>query len=215
MRVPAGQTAAGGSSASDAQTVGTLGPRAFWLALAGLILCGLLTRVVILREFLEANPLSRLLYSDPAEYWDWAARIAQGELIQDKPFLSAPLYPYLLGLLRALGGSLTTVYIAQLVAHLLTAVGLAWIGRLRFGPTAGLLAATLFLLLTEPAFDAPRLLPTTLQLALLCALWLALLRAGKRASLRRCALAGALLGLNCLANRPMILAIPLLSLIHI
>ena len=186
--------------------------RSFGVILAGICLVGLVARVIILIEFTRDNPLAQTPISDAKLYWDWAGRIADGTLLGNTPFLSAPLYPYLLGLLRVAGGGLVTVYVTQMVLHLITAVVIGWIGRVRFGPTVGLLGAGLFLLLLEPAFDATRLLLSTLQLFLIVVLWVLLLHAQQRPGVLRCATTGLILGLNCLANPPMMILLVLIGL---
>jgi tetratricopeptide (TPR) repeat protein len=183
--------------------------RVFYGLLAGILVLGLAARLLLLAEFLQDNPLARVPLSDAAEYWRWAGRIASGELVGNTPFLSAPLYPYVLALIRAVGGGLTAVYFAQLVVHLATAICIGWLGRVRFGATVGLVGAGLFLLLAEPAFVVTRLLHSTLQLALVGLLWVLLVRVQRRPSLIAYAGAGAALGLNCLANPPMLLLLPL------
>ena len=186
--------------------------RFFWVFLGGICLVALVIRVFILIEFVHESPFAHALRSDARVYWEWADRIAGGVLIDDKPFLSAPLYPYVLGLIRFAGGGLVAVYVLQLVVHLATAGGIGLIGRARFGPTVGLLAAGLFLLLIEPAFDATRLLPSTLQLCLIVMLWATVLRAQHKRSFPWYALAGLVLGLTCLATPPAMLLIVLLGL---
>ena len=58
----------------------------------------------------DASPFLTRPIGDALEYWEWAGRIADGRLIGETPFLSAPLYPYFLGLLRALGAELPAVF---------------------------------------------------------------------------------------------------------
>ena len=71
--------------------------------------------------------------NDARVYWEWAGDIAAGKLVLDHPFFSAPLYPYLLGGLRWLGGQLTSVYVLQMLADLAAVVLLGWTCRRRFG----------------------------------------------------------------------------------
>lgn len=203
------ETSQAGGPAKITPPADRLSHRAFWLWLIGILLVGLLCRVIMLHEYLSGNPLARVPMIDAATYWEWAERIAGGALVGETPFLSAPLYPYLLGLIRAVGGGLVTVYVVQLIVHLATAGLIGWIGRARFGSGVGLLATGLFLLATEPAFDSTRLLHSTLQLVLVALFWAQLIRLQQGSSLRGCVAAGALLGLNCLANPPMMLLIVL------
>ncbi|MCK4660442.1 MAG: tetratricopeptide repeat protein [Phycisphaerae bacterium] len=185
--------------------------RHFRTLLVGMTLAGLGLRVAILLECVEQNPLTWTPILDAGVYWEWANEVAGGNLVGRTPFLSAPLYPYLLGGIRALGGGFLAVYVVQLVLHLLTAGWIGWIGRRRFGAGVGLLACGIFLSLTEPVFFSTRLLPGTVQLFLICLLWAQLLRVQCRPSYLGCALGGGILGLNCLANPAMMLLVVLLG----
>ncbi len=198
-------------SAAGGEAGGKRVSRWFWPILLGLCLVGLAQGGLILGEYLDENPLAQTPISDAKVYWRWAEAIARGAILGDTPFLSAPLYPYLLGLVRAAGGGLKAVYYLQLVAHVATAACVALIGRSRFGPTVGLLSAGLFLLLDEPVFASTRLLATSIQLLLLALLWMQLLHIERSRSPGAFGLGGLLLGLNCLANPPMMLLVALLG----
>lgn len=198
-------------SVGEART-GSAGGR-FWLILAVLCAIALLLRLAILDEFLHKNPLSELPCADGAIYWQMAGRMAAGQWIDTQPFLSAPLYPYFLGVIRTLGGDLHTVYVVQLLLHLATAVLIGWVTRLRFGSVAGLVAAALFLALTEPAVTCTRILANTLQIALVALLWwrwVVLIDHGRR--WRDVLAVGALLGLLALAFPGALLLVPLFVL---
>ncbi len=161
----------------------------------------------------DGNILLRVPEGDAAEYWEWAGAIAGGRFVGDTPFLSAPLYPYLLGALRAAGGGLATVCLFQLALRSATAWLLHRAAVRRFGhPGYGLAAAATFLLLAEPAFYATRILNSALQLALLAGLLAAAPAVEERRTRGRLLGCGALLGLNVLANPPMLLFVPLLPL---
>lgn len=174
-----------------------------------LIIClaALIARMLMLAEAWRNNPLATVPIEDARVYWDWAAMIDSGRLLDRTPFHSAPLYPYFLGLIRSLGGGILTVYVVQTALHLVTAVLIGRIGFRRFGLFAGLLAASLFVLLTEPAFFSGRLLNCTWQLFLVSALWIQLIAAHERPTARAWTLAGGLVGLNCLANPTMLPAL--------
>ncbi len=162
---------------------------------------------------LDSNPFLTLPEGDALVYWDWAARIAEGRFVEPTPFLSAPLYPWFLGLIRALGGGLVTVYVVQLAMRTLTTWLLYRLGARRFGsPWIGFAAAVAFLFLVEPAFFASRLLNSSLQLLLLTLLLWGFQWVSERRSTGRLALLGFLLGLNVLANPAMELAFVLLPL---
>lgn len=190
---------------------GLLRKPALWLAL--LLLVDLSAQLVVLDRGWNANPFLRTPESDAQEYWDWAGRIADGQLVADEPFFSAPLYPYALALLRKCGGGLLSVYLLQTLLRTATAWVLYRLAAARFAkPAFGFAAAGLFLLLGEPAFYAHRVLNSSLQLLLVAGFLLAALRADERRTPGRLAWTGALLGLNLLANPTMLLALPLLPL---
>jgi Flp pilus assembly protein TadD len=179
--------------------------------LVGIILLGAALRFLELAEYLTRHPFSAYPIADAATYWNWAARIAAGEIIGREPFFSAPFYPYLLGLIRVVGGSLTTVYVIQISLDLATAGLLAWVARHRFGPAVGLVAAGLYVLMIEPASYSMRVLTSTLQLSLVCLAWLALLAAQRRPTLWRGMIAGTTLGLFALSYPPALACIPVLG----
>lgn len=186
--------------------------RWFWPTLALIVAVGAVLRAVAQAEYFAKHPLATHLILDAATYWEWAGRIAGGEIVGREPFFSAPLYPYLLGLWRALGGGLRGVASGQMLLDLVTAVLIAWIARRRFNATVGLLAAGLFVLMREPASYALRVLTSSLQLPLVCLAWWALVGVLEKPRWQRAALAGGALGLLALAFPPAILAIPLAAI---
>jgi tetratricopeptide (TPR) repeat protein len=62
---------------------------------------------------LSLSPLAGSMLDDARIYWTWSERIAQGHLLGSNPFFLAPLYPYVLGLLRVFLDSPSTVLIVQ------------------------------------------------------------------------------------------------------
>ena len=184
----------------------------FWLTVLIICLAGGLVRLFILSEYLEENPFARVPRSDAHVYWDWAGRIADGQWQQTTPFLSAPLYPYVLAIIQACAGGLTAAYVFQIVLSVCTAGLLAWIGRARFGDAIGLLSAVLFLLAFEPASFAQRTLAASLQLLLIGLIWIALIRFQQSRSVLRAVFCGIVLGVNCLATPSMLLLVPAVGL---
>jgi hypothetical protein len=136
----------------------------FWLALA--LAAAAAVRSLLLHESLSESPFALLPYSDGELYWRRAGEIAAGRLAEDGPFQIAPLYPYLLGALRAAGAGLPALHALQLLLGLASAALLADGVRRRFGRAAGLWAAVLFLLLAEPALFATRVVSVTVQVCL-------------------------------------------------
>ncbi len=158
------------------------------------------------------GPLARAPIVDAKAYWAWAGRIAGGELVADTPFFSAPLYPYLLGLLRAAGGGLSAAY---LLNALLWVACAGLVGRLawrRYGPSAGALAAWVFVLLQDPFASTGRILAGPLQ-CLVVALVIERAGALRAAPTRGRAIAlGLATGLACLAWPVLLPAVLLLGL---
>lgn len=190
---------------------GLLRKPATWLAL--LLLADLIAQLFVLDRGWNANPFLRVPQSDAQEYWEWSERIADGELVGETPFFSAPLYPYVLALLRKCGGGLWSVYLLQTLLRTATALVLYRLAAARFGrPAWGVAAAALLLALGEPAFYAHRVLNSSLQLLLVAGFLLAAHRADERRTPARLAGAGLLLGLNLLANPTVLLGLPLLPL---
>lgn len=188
-----------------------MAPRRFWLMLLAILAVGAIGRVLLIRDYLQNDPFATFLRVDALTYWNWAGRIAAGRLTDGQPFFSAPLYPYLLGLLRAGGGGLPLVYGMQAVLDLVTACLLALIGRRLSGGAVGLLAAAVYVLMLEPASFSLRVLTTTLQLLLVAGAWWLLLRAQDNWSLRRGLASGASVGLLALSYPPMLLALPVIG----
>lgn len=186
--------------------------RWFAVALAALVGFAAMVQLAILAQSGAENPFARVPVVDAKEYWRLAGAIARGNLVGDTPFLSAPLYPYLLGLVRALGGGLDAAYRLQVALYLATAVLLATIGRRRFGAAAGLAGAALYLTLSGPAFETGRLLSGTLQAFFVVLLWDRLLAAHASPGVKRSAIAGLVLGLTCLAQPPLLLGLPVFAL---
>src|SRR5436190_19036489 len=73
--------------------------RGFWIV----VLSALFVRVVYLVQVSDC-PLFPRLIMDGAVYDAWASRIAGGDWIGADVFYQAPLYPYLLGVLKTFGG---------------------------------------------------------------------------------------------------------------
>lgn len=199
--------ASGKPDASDSSAPqDTSWPRRFFYPLLALIiLATLICRILILKQYTAENPLSAVPLNDAKTYWEWAERVAAGALLGPEPFFSAPLYPYLLGLLRALGGTLTNAYVIQMILDLATICVLALGARWRFNAGVGLLAALLFALLQEPASSFLRILPSSLELLLVTATWVALSAIEKKSTWPRHIIAGIVLGLLCLAYAPAML----------
>ncbi|MHC4837165.1 MAG: hypothetical protein ACYTF3_03120 [Planctomycetota bacterium] len=191
-------------------------------ALVILLVVDLLLQAWGLARGWDANPNLRAPLGDAKTYWDWSAAIAEGEFVADTPFLSAPLYPYFVGLIRALGGGMLTVFVLQLILRTATAWLLArCAGRLGGDGRMAFAVAALFLLLSEPAFYASRILNVSLQLFTVAALLhvaLGLRRgvagappADEPRPLRDLVACGLLLGLAILSNPALLIILPVFA----
>lgn len=136
----------------------------FSVWLLGFAALSLALHALLLQQAWAENPFARAPLGDSEVYWEWAGEIAAGEWIADEPFQSAPLYPYFLGLLRALGLDLLGVYSVQAVLITLAMLFVASTARSRAGPLAGLIAAGLWIFLDEIAFASGRIWNLPLQL---------------------------------------------------
>ncbi len=143
----------------------------FFFYLTILMTIALVTRAVILCEFLNHNPFSQVFFSDDWVYWVMAGAKAAGNWIEETPFLSAPLFPYLLGLVRWLGGTLFNVYLIQLLLGLASILLLAIGTKRRFGKSAGLIAASLFIFAEEPTMTFTRVMADSIQIFLITLVW--------------------------------------------
>ncbi len=181
--------------------------RWFWPALLGLCAVGGVQRALIVTEYLSENPLATAPRVDALTYWNWATRIAHGQLWEETPFFSAPLYPYLVGALRAAGGSFAAVYWVQSLLDLLTMLVLAVACRRRFNAGVGVVAGGVFLLLQEPASFSLRVLTCSLQLFLLAVTYYALVRVQSSPSIGRLITTGLTLGLLCLSYPPAVVLV--------
>jgi len=178
--------------------------------MAALIVAAGAIRLVILLEFLLVNPLAELPWMDSLEYWNIAGHCASGAWAQPTPFLSAPLYPYFLGILRLVGVDLIGIPVVQLIMHLLTAVVAGEAARAAGTRLTGLVATATFLLLTEPAIVFTRLFSENLQILLVALFAWKWMRAARRhrpgwGGVVACS---GLLGLLALAYPPAMLLIP-------
>jgi tetratricopeptide (TPR) repeat protein len=180
--------------------------------LACLALVDLARQLWLVERAWEVNPLVRVPLGDGLYFLDTASRIAAGELVSDTPFLTAPLYPWLLAGLLWLGLGLRGIFACQALLHALTLWLVGRVARRRWGPWKGLVPPLLFLLLADAAEVSPRLSNSSVQLAT-AALALhelaGLCAASRRARAGR---AGASLGLAVLAQPALLPAIPGLAL---
>jgi tetratricopeptide (TPR) repeat protein len=158
---------AGGSFPPPAARGGFGGPAVAIFAVA------LAVRLVHLWQIRRA-PFFTVLLGDSRAYDEWAQRIAGGDWIGHEVFYQAPLYPYCLGLLYAIGGRhLLLVRVVQALLGSVACVFLGLAARRLFSVRAGL-AAGLMLALYAPAIFFDGLIQkSVLDVFFVClALWL-------------------------------------------
>lgn len=123
---------------------------------------------------IRASPFFSLLMGDSRGYDEWARRIAGGDWLGHDVFYQAPLYPYLLGLIYAVGGRhLLVVRVVQALIGSASCALLALAAARLFSRRAGI-AAGLMLALYAPAIFFDGLLQkSVLDVFFVClALWL-------------------------------------------
>ncbi len=129
---------------------------------------------------------------------------AAGHWFETTPFLSAPLFPYLLGLIRWAGGSLETVFIIQLWLGLASILLIALGCKKRFGETTALVAVGLFAFCEEPTMAFTKVMADSTQLFLVSLVWFLWARLSDQEthSLRQVFITGMFIGLLILAWPP-------------
>ncbi len=110
----------------------------FWLIVIALLSLSL--RLIYFFQFKKTVYFNHLLI-DPRYYWDWAGRIAAGDVLGHSTFDMSPLYPYLLGLYRfVFGGRFVPLYLIQILLGTLTVILTFFVAKKLFGLTAGVVA---------------------------------------------------------------------------
>ena len=93
------------------------------------------------------SPFGREPVIDEKGYIDWARTIASGDIVGEKVFYQAPLYPYFLGLcFRLSRGSLLFARLVQAGLGVVTVYLVFLLGRRLFGEREGILAALILAL---------------------------------------------------------------------
>jgi len=177
------------------------------LLLGLVLLLALLLRGGYLWGQYRNNPVFGYPQMDGLVHHEWAQRIAAGAGMGDRPYLRAPLYYYLLGLLYVVTGP--SVLAARLAGGLLGALSCYLVARLGValgGFRVGLIAGGIFALYWPAIYFDAELLTAGLEVFLNVALLWALLAAGRRDSLALYLLAGILWGLSAI-TRPNVLVL--------
>lgn len=133
----------------------------------------LIVRLIHLWQVRRA-PFIDLLLGDARSYDAWARTLAAGDWFGGEVFYQAPLYPYFLGAIYALGhGSLSVVRVCQVLIGATSCVLLADAGRRFFSKPAGVAAGLLLGLYAPAIFADGSIQKSVLDLFFVClVLWL-------------------------------------------
>lgn len=177
--------------------------------LVGLVLgVAALLRVLYVLQYLSVTPFSDAVISDSAFYDAWARRVLAGEGYGPSPYYMAPLYPHLLaGLYAVFGHGLAVVAWIQSALGVLNLWMVYALGRRIDGHATGLIAMTLATLYGPLMFLEAKPLTETVAITLALASLLGLSHALARPRVGTFAVAGACMGLACLARPNMLMAV--------
>ncbi len=172
----------------------------------------LAVRLVHLWEIRQA-PFFPLLMGDALSYDLWARHLAAGDWLGTGVFYQAPLYPYLLGVLYALGaqGPLV-VRVCQAVLGAIACGLVAMAGGHLFGRLAGLAAGTLLALYAPAIFFDSLLQKTALDAVFVGWMLVITARLVARVTIARSAWAGVALGGLTLVRENALVLLPVLVL---
>jgi tetratricopeptide (TPR) repeat protein len=181
------------------------------LALLFLFALALALRAIYLVQ-ISGTPFADYLLGDGIAYDAWARRIAAGDWWGSEVFYQAPFYPYVLGILYAVGGaSLLWVRVVQAVLGALGCVLVAAAGKRFLGEREGLTAGLLVAAYPPAIFFDGEIQKSSFDL--LFSAVLLFLIAGLRDTPRvwRAIAAGVTVGLFTLNRENALLLIPLLA----
>jgi len=160
----------------------------------------------------RADPFSTTYVSDADSYDRWAKRIVEQGLSAEPVFHQSPLFPIVLSWVYGASSESGRGVLAVAVQILLSSLALAMLvplGRLYLGSTpAGVAAALLALAYAPLVFYALKLFPVPLALATQAMALIALGIARRSGARWTAIVAGASLGLACLARAEVLLFVP-------
>ena len=169
---------------------------ALWLAaLLALFAIALIWRVSYIRR-LALTPLGGSLIEDAEFYWNWAGFLLRHGFLGARPFFLAPLYPYVLALLRMpLGDSVQAVLMVQAVWGSAAVVLLADAARRLTRPSVGLAVGVLAAFYESAVFFDGLILMESLLFFLECLLlWWVVARTARATRWSSALVAGVLIG---------------------
>jgi tetratricopeptide (TPR) repeat protein len=165
-----------------------------WRPLVLVFALALAVRVVVLVE-LSDSIHNELLLGDAALHDRWARSIAAGEVIGERVFFQAPLYPYLVGIVYSIvTPSPALVRMLQALGGALACTLVAAATRRAVSPRAGLLAGIALAFYAPAVWQDGLLQKESLAFLLTAALMFALARFRERPASPRAAAIGLCLG---------------------
>ncbi len=180
---------------------------------SGIFLLGLALRLAVAHAY-GSHPLGQIAWVDEEAYRAWAWRIANGQLLPDRPFFQDPLLAYLIAALMQLLGTteVASLRLALAVIGSLTPVVTFIAGQVGFNKAAAIVAS-LIVALYGPLVFADACLEKEGPAALLTATALTLTMLSARSSRRlpTAALAGAAWGLLALLRANALAVAPILA----
>ena len=176
------------------------------------LLLALGVRLVYLRQAADV-PFSSHPIVDGSHYWSWAERIAAGDWLEEGVFYQAPLYPYVLAVVRVLFGPiLGAVYVLQAVLSALGCALLALAGRRVFSPAVGAVAGLMAACYAPAIFYDGVLQKEAFAVFLMSALCWLVADSMTEMRPRTCAAIGVVVGLmSLLRENLLLLALPLFA----
>jgi tetratricopeptide (TPR) repeat protein len=185
-----------------------------WFSHEARVLWALFALALLVRSvyafFVLRDPLLTVPLHDAKYYLLWAQDILEHGWLGDTVFFTEPLYAYLLAfILKFFGqGGTTALLILQWLAGALVTVGLYLVTKKMFGKQAGLITGVLAALFGPFIFYEGLLLKTSLEVALLPWLLLALFWAFEKRDTRSFFLVGMFLGLLSLVKGNNLIFVP-------
>lgn len=180
---------------------------------AGLFAAALALRLLYLWEWRE-SPLAAALLGDARAYDQWARSILAGS-DRAEVFYQAPLYPYFLAAIYAVGGAgqAMTVRLVQAGLGAASCVLLGLAGERFFGRRTGLIAAAGLALWPSAIFADGLLQKSSVDIFLVCALLLSLVPALAAARPLPWLMTGVILGALTLTRENALALVPFLWLV--
>lgn len=192
--------------------------RTDFLALGLITALAFVLRLVFLLQS-RSSPLFDKVIMDARSYWEWSDRLVSGDWLGKDIFYQAPLYPYLLGVLKSLFGTdLWTIKLVQIILGSITCAFIYLAARLWFASSAhsraiAALSALLIALYPPAIFYDSIIQKANLGLFLTALLLWLLIRASTLPRALRCTALGVTLGLLMLTREESLLLLPLLALV--